>query len=456
METKPAGAWRRLGARAQALARSFDTAAVTAAPRSPVLDFIHFFVLAGQSFARNRCPVRASALAYSSLLAFIPLLAVALGIATGVLKGDAERLRGWIDTAIVQVAPQLQESAEFGVTLDAFMARVDEMIARVHSGTLGTTGMLALLGLVLFMLARIEETFNDIWGVTRGRSWPARILNYWAAISLGPVLAAAALGLTTSLNLRGTQEWVGQLPILGTLLLKLLPVPILALTCALFYYMMPNTRVTWQAAAVGGLVAGLLWHLNNTLGVAFLSQATRNSAIYGSLGLIPVFMVGLYFFWLLLLFGAQVAYTWQHRHGYFLSRQASRVHQQGREQAALRVLAVAGRAFAQGRPAPTLNQLATGLGLPGQLLSPLLGTLVQNRLLAEAAGPETGYLPARPLSAITVDDVLHALRVGRGEALAGADGPERAAVQAALESVAAAEAAVARTVTLEDLVRRAA
>ncbi|MFN0066677.1 MAG: YhjD/YihY/BrkB family envelope integrity protein, partial [Limisphaerales bacterium] len=448
MDPKPASLLRRLTGHARSLADGFDTAAVEAAPRTRLHDFLQFFLLAGQSFARNRCPVRASALAYSSLLAFIPLLAVVLGISTSVLKGDADRLRGWIDDAIVQVAPQLKDSAEFGGTLDTFMEKVDEMIARVHSGTLGTTGMLALLAIILFMLARIEETFNDIWGVARGRSWPARVLNYWGAITLGPILAVTALGLTTSLNLRATQDFVGQLPILGTTLLKLLPVPLLAITCGLFYFMMPNTKVKWQAALVGGLVAGLLWHLNNTLGVLFVSQATRNSAIYGSLGIIPIFMVGLYFFWMLLLFGAQVAYTYQHRHGYLLARRAGRVHQQGRELVALRLLATAGLAFAQGRPAPTLGRLAAGLGLPAPLLAPLLETLVKNRLLTEAAGPETGYLPARPLAAITVGDVLHALRVGLGEAVTGGDGPDREAVLAALEAVAAAESVAGREVTL--------
>lgn len=455
MDPKPARLLRRLTEQARALAGGFDTAVIEAPPRSRLQNFLQFFLLAGQSFVRNRCPVRASALAYSSLLAFIPLLAVVLGISTSLLKGDADRLRGWMDDAVVQVAPQLQDSAEFGGTLDTFMTRVDEMIARVNSGTLGTTGMLALLGIILFMLARIEETFNDIWGVTRGRSWPARILNYWGAITLGPILAVAALGLTTSLNLRATEQWVGQLPILGSVLLKLLPVPLLALTCGLFYFMMPNTKVKWRAALVGGLVAGLLWHLNNTLGVLFVSQVTRNSAIYGSLGLIPIFMVGLYFFWLLLLFGAQVAYTYQHRHGYLLARQVGRVHQQGRELAALRLMAAAGAAFAAGRPAPTLNQLAESLGLPGHLLTQLLQALVKNRLLAEVAGTETGYAPARPLDAITVDHVLHALRVGAGELLRGRADAAREAVEAAYGRVAAAEQAAAGEITLAQLVRAA-
>lgn len=454
MDPKPASAWRRLTEQARALSGGFDTATIEAPPRSRLFDFAQFFVLAGQSFVRNRCPIRASALAYSSLLAFIPFLAVVLGISTGLLKNDATKLRGWIDDAIVHVAPQLQNSEELGLTLDTFITRVNEMIERVNSGTLGTTGTLALVAMILFMLTRIEETFNDIWGVIRGRSWPSRILNYWGAITLGPLLVLGALGLSTTLRLEQTQGWIGGLPLLGSFLLKLLPVPVLALACGLFYFAMPNTRVKWQAALVGGVVAGLLWHLNNTLGVLFVSQVTRNSAIYGSLGAIPVFMLGLYVFWLVLLFGAQVAYTWQHRHGYLLSRQVGRVHQQGRELAALRVMTAAARAFGQGRPAPTLHQLTETLGLPGQLLAPLLGSLVKNHLLAEAAGAETGYLPARPPAAISVSDVLHALRVGSGHALDGRASPDREAVVAAFGQVAAAEAAAGGGLTLEELVRR--
>ena len=76
---------------------------------------------------------------------------------------------------------------------------------------------------------------------------------------------------------------------------------------------MPNTRVCFNAALVGGVVGGSFWYLNNVFGFLYVSRVVSNSKIYGSLGLVPVFMIGLYFSWLILLFGAQVAYAFQNR-----------------------------------------------------------------------------------------------------------------------------------------------
>src|SRR5262245_59176920 len=185
-----------------------------------------FWVLVGQGFKANRCPVRASALAYSSLLAFVPLLAVVIGISTGILKSDAQKIRGWIDDVVLKVAPQLQNSEEFGLTLDKMVSSILGMIDRVHSGTLGTAGVIALLTMILFMLTRVEETLNDIWGITRGRSWYKRMVNYWAAITLGPIVILGAAGFTTSLRLEAVQQTLGQLPFIGSWIIKMLPIPI--------------------------------------------------------------------------------------------------------------------------------------------------------------------------------------------------------------------------------------
>src|SRR5262249_50857423 len=157
-----------------------------------------------------------------------------------------------------------------------------------------------------------------------------------------------------------TKQWLAQLPFVGglalNLLLKFLPFVVLSVMFAMFYQLMPNTRVRPRAALTGGLVAGLLWQLNSWLGFLFISRVTSNNAIYGSIGMIPVIMIGLYFGWLILLFGAQVAYAFQNRQAYLSEKQAESVNQRGRELTALRIMAAAGRHFEEGRRAPTINE----------------------------------------------------------------------------------------------------
>jgi membrane protein len=202
----------------------------------------------------------------------------------------------------------------------------------------------------------------------------------------------------------------------------------------------------------GGGVAGLLWYLNNTLSTKFVSQLSRNEAIFGPLAAIPVFMVGLYFFWMLLLFGAQVAYTYQNRFSLLVFRQTDRVHQAGRELVALRIMLEAARAFATAGTAPTTALLSQRLEVPGELIGRLTRILLQARLLVEAGQAETGFLPARPLEAITVAQVLDAMRRGVGGGLPTRAGPEREVVERQLSEVLGAERAAGNR-TLAELVR---
>jgi len=222
--------------------------------------FAHFWVLVWRSFDRNRCPVRASALAYATVLALIPMLAVAVSISSALLKQEGE---DQIDQFIVKLVASLTSAtmvdtnaagtttnltgegssvtdvtnsataatnpamaatndlalataSSAGVTnglpsfardAEAVKARraiaryIHEFIQNTRSGALGLTGSILLVFAAISMLSRIEDTFNDIWGVARGRSWFMRIVLYWGVISLAPMLLVVALGLASGPHL---------------------------------------------------------------------------------------------------------------------------------------------------------------------------------------------------------------------------------------------------------------
>ncbi|MCC6231667.1 MAG: YihY/virulence factor BrkB family protein, partial [Verrucomicrobiales bacterium] len=216
--------------------------------------------------------------------------------------------------------------------------------------------------------------------------------------------------------------------------------------------LMPNTKVEWRAALIGGLMAGLLWHLNNQLSVKFVSQLGRYKAVYGTLAALPVFMVGLYFFWLLLLFGAQVAHTYQNRRSYIASRLTSRVHQDGREWVAIRVMVEAARAFSAGNPAPNPAVLAERLQVPHQLMVQVTQTLLATRLAVEVGAGDMGLLPARPLDTIRIADILDALRRGVGQRPGTGHDAQAAVVERELVRVREAERQAGDR-SLADLVR---
>jgi membrane protein len=481
--------------------------------------FAHFWALVGRSFVRNRCPVRASALSYSTLLAMIPLLAVAVSVTSSLLKSEGQQrieqfIQQFVDSvippapldAIAPPAPGHPNPPAFSVstptnsipsetndnlteaTTNSATGSVRQLgtmvgvgatnapapvtevrvvaaqreaakyifdfVQNTRSGTLGVTGMILLIFVAITMLSRVEETFNDIWGVTRGRNWFVRIIQYWAVISLGPLLLACALGLASGPYLQNTKSTIGEMPFIGSLFFKLLPLVMLWLTFALLYQLVPNTKVRFSAALFGGMVAGSLWHLNNVFGFLYVSRVVTNSKMYGSLGLVPVFMAGIYLSWLILLFGAQMAYAFQNREAYLQDKLAENVNQRGREFVALRLMTCIGQRFQHGLPPATIQVISRELGVPSRLAQQVLHTLLAARLVVEIAGLEPAYAPARPLETINCHHILLAMRATHGQELITRDEPMRAEVLGEFARIQAAEKAAAASVTMLALVSR--
>ncbi len=473
----------------------------------------HFGVLVFRSFIRNRCPVHAYALSYTTLLALVPMLAVVLSLTSSMLKGESEeRIGQFIDRLVMTVVPPGTESQDESwiatnnltemqgpptiaetmvATNDATSTnitvvattnapskaelaiakivqkpeaqevrkeaarKIRQFIENTWSGTMGTVGTILLLYIAFGMLARIEDTFNDIWGVAHGRPWFMRIVLYWAVISLVPLLVIAALTLASGRHLSGAREFIAQTAFIGELIFRFTPLLLLWLTFSAFYKLVPNTKIDWAAALVGGGVCAVLWHVNNSFSALYVSRVVTNSKIYGSLGLVPVMMIGLYFSWFFLLLGAQFAYAWQNRSAYLQEKLAERVDQRGREFVALRLMTCVGQYFQAGEAAASVSELSGTLGVPSRLTQQIMQTLKASQLVAEVGGRETGYLPARPLDTITCYDVLLALRTTNNQPLPKRDEPATNEVLGEFERIQAAERHAATSVTLAALVDRA-
>jgi membrane protein len=422
--------------------------------------FAHFCLLVVKSFNRNRCPSRATALAYTTLLALIPLLALVMSISSSLFQGkDKQAVRKIIGQAISKVAPQLALRATAnpaGATAgnEEVVTKVYEFITNLQGSTLGVTGTIGLIVVAILLLATIEDTFNDIWGVTRGRTWFARIVQYWAIISLGPVLLVSALALKSGPYFASTERVMDSLPVLKELLFHVLPYVIASLTFALLYKLIPNTQIEWRAALLGGAIGGCLWMLNNVYSAIYLSRVIALEQIYGRFGTIPLFLIGLYFSWLIVLIGAQVGYALQNRQVYLQEKKAESVNQRGREFVALRIMTYVAQRFATRQSPPTHLQIAEALAVPSRLVGRVIGPLLDERLLVEVRNDETAYTLAAPLEKINCQNIIQALRAGAGQELETRDDATRALVRSEFEKIQNAERASAASVTLKDLVER--
>lgn len=385
--------------------------------------------------------IRAAALSYSSLLSLGPMIAIVVLISGLVLGNkDPATLANGLQRVIGLVIPQVAQfdTAENKNRSEVTPAPTSRMegnklvlvqsppadpelvkyiktfISRSRSGAAGLIGVSTLLIIVIQLFTTIENTFNDIWGVRRGRSWLARIVYYWSAITLGALLFFAALTLFsagTFVDVLLEKFALGaQLKSLVVWLLPFSSVLLLVVVLTVFYRLIPNTRVRWTAAFTGALVVTGLLYLNNYLAFLYIRQIDFQKSLYGSVAILPILMLGLYAFWFFVLVGGQLTYAIQNVH--YRSSQAAwhTINQFTREGLSLLVLLLIARRFKSCHPAFSVTQLAQHIRVPSQILNEGLNRLCDLGLIAELPPAEGSdqtdhrYQPARPLNKVTLHD----------------------------------------------------
>lgn len=253
-------------------------------------------------FQEDRCLEEAASLSYTSLLSMVPLLAVVFGIVSvfPVFNEWSNNLQSLIfDNFLPDTGEQI-------------VPYINTFLDSVSSLTL--PGTLMLLVTALLLMVRIEVALNRIWRVDRNRSLTNRIVMYWALLTLGPLLIAAAIALSAQ-QIFGAAGIAGGLPpgiqALGIFLLSWL-------LFTLFFVLVPNRRVRFRDALAGALLSTVLFSLAKTGFVAYVSN-TNYKVIYGALATIPIFLFWLYLVWIVVLLGASLAaslttYTDYRRH----------------------------------------------------------------------------------------------------------------------------------------------
>jgi len=181
----------------------------------------------------------------------------------------------------------------------------------------------------------------------------------------------------------------------------------------LFYRYIPNTQVFWRAAAAGATVVALLLVANNLLAFFYLRRVDFTRSLYGSLGMLPILMFGLYIFWLFVLVGGQISYAVQNVH--FRNSQAAwtNLTEASRERLTLAALLTIARRFQACQPPCSVSQLGNTIKVPTQMLNECLNRLVDLGLVsmvppgADDNDSDYLYQPARPLNRITLGDFKH-------------------------------------------------
>ena len=378
----------------------------------------------------NRLPQQSAALTYYTLMSLGPLLALALTVSGFILsragaQADNPAKRA-IVAAVEYVAPQVAAQAgktgqvvtlhDINKDLDGL---VDRLLVNAASGEAGVVGLALILGFAVLMLSRVEDALNGIWGVRFGRSWRDRFANYLLFLVLFFLVGATTLTMLSAASIaasigEGTTwltTWVQRVPG-GTATLDfvsgsgpvIVSLALLTLAFAAFNRMMPNVRVRWSAAFIGGLTIALLVTLNHRVAALYVGKVTQFQSLYGELSIVLVLMFGSYLTWLFVLIGGQIAYAYQNRRALARHKAWECLSHRARRTLAFVCVAETLRRYRSGKDGPTADDIALAARVPATVAEGCLQMLRDANLLA-AESRTGGHKPARPLESMTVGEL---------------------------------------------------
>lgn len=368
--------------------------------RIPVVLLRYLFGLS-RDLVGGQLSLHAMGLVYSTLLATVPLIAFSFSVLRGLnLHLELEPLLGEF---LAPLGPQGQNITQ----------NILGMVDNVRGSVLGGLSLALFLYTAISMVQKVESSFNFVWRVGRSRSLGRRIVDYGAVLLIAPLVMALAFTTLASLGNSAVAQAVAESTLLGPVTVtvgKLLPLILVIALFSALYKWLPNARVQWRSALVGGATAGTLWAICGMVFAEFVASSSRTLVIYAGFAIAILTLIWLYVNWLVLLLGARIAFYSQHRAYLMTGDDDPLIPNATRERIALELMFHATRAFRSADQQISVRALADRIDVAGIYLQTIAAELETAGLLLVTAD---GFLvPARDIHDVTVAEVLAAVRVG--------------------------------------------
>lgn len=318
----------------------------------------------------DNCLLHASALTYSTLMAMVPFLVIlfSIGKAIGFTKAEV-----WILNYVSE--------NNFPEQVVEFIDSILSIVQGVNPATLGAVGGVIFLFIIFKLLNGIEESFNQIWGVQSSRAIADKVRNYLSVLVITPSLALVAnAGQAALMAYASKIEWLGWVLRLS---IHLAPILVLGLAFVAIFMFLPNTRVSFKAAAIGGMTSAVLIILVQFIILKFSAGLFQKYAIYGSFASVPIFLFWLHLNWTILLLGSQLAFAIQNRDTYAEEQAAVRASMISKLWVAYVVMQEAVRVFQGKEVGLKMTQYARENNIPIRLMNEVVGVLSRAELIGQ-------------------------------------------------------------------------
>ncbi|MDR0981939.1 MAG: YihY/virulence factor BrkB family protein [Culturomica sp.] len=363
-----------------------------------LLKALAVIVVSIHRFVEDKITISASALTFYSILSFVPMLALGLGIARGF--------------GMSKILEKLLKEHSFAnpEIMDTFIKFAESALGNVNNNIIAGFGIVFLLWTIIKVLGNAEIAMNEIWGLENGRSYSRQFTDYLSIMFIAPLLLIIINGLnvflTTNLQTIAVEE--GFLQYASKLIIHLmnfLPFVLVWLLFIFIYMYIPATKVKFKYALVGGLLAGTIFQLIQWLYIRFQVGVSNYNAIYGSLAAFPLLLVWLQLSWSVLLWGTELSYVVRNRHFLFHSE----THNKWSEnvEITINILHFIADSYIHNNGAVSIRAISKKFKISVRKLQLLLGELVDKKVLVELEKEDdTGYLPMIDFHHLSVADVI--------------------------------------------------
>lgn len=354
-------------------------------------NIIKTFILAIRNIDGSQLFTKASALTYSTLLSIVPLLAVLFAIARGF---------GFQNIVKTQLFSYFAGQEEI---LNKAMAFIDKSIEYAQGGIFLGIGVILLLYTVINLLSNIEDNFNNIWQIKKGRTYFRMFTDYLALIIIAPVFLICNAGLTIILSTTAEQQYL--LGLVISPFMKVIPYLLTILLFTLLYVYIPNTKVKFRSALLGGVFTGICFQIFQMLYINGQIWIAKYNAIYGSFAALPLLLLWLQLTWFLVLFGVQLSFAFQNVNKFSFEHETSNISRRYKDFIALLIMTLIVKRFEKGLPPYTADELSENYKIPTKLTGDTLFYLQQIGIIVETPTDDAlvpAYIPALDINHISV------------------------------------------------------
>ncbi len=355
--------------------------------------FARFLFYTWKQLIKERCLEKAAALSFVTILTLIPVT-VLFFLMFNVFIG--------LDSLRIQV-----ERFLFHRLLADSVAQVSsyltEILRNLNASAIGWIGMAALLSAAYAMFKTVDRIVNDLWHTTVRRGFARRVANVWTLLTLVPLLLGVSLYIST--HLQQIKSGPAEIHTLAKFFYRISPFLFTFAALFLLNTSVPMTKVKKLPAATGSLISALLWEGSKSLFNFYVWNLFSKNHIYGSLGLLPVFLLWVYITWLIVLFGVMITYTMQNLRGLHDEELRQRMEKEEPGKILLgmhtifEIILTAVRTHTQGKPPLNKQEIIEHTDLPPELVHTAVEALERTGLIAcvEDENGEEKILPATNL-----------------------------------------------------------